>query len=244
MRRLMRVLVAKVIEIVVLLVGFALVMLFLFNVFVPTMTSAIKKMGQRPVQAVSPSPTNSPSRSPQVFRVTASGKPVKPHFDMSHPIGGACEDSIVSLPPKVREEVQGLTSPSQAILVRITAIDRPVWNTADGHRPTQAEADDPNKPDPVTLTPFHFSIIKSYSGQASSDPAISYLQGGRIGEDWFSWCTFVGGNHQPQPGDTAVVIVGGSVSAGAGTHPSISDLFRVDGSRVYNIDGSLEPVPS
>jgi hypothetical protein len=187
-----------------------------------------------------PDPSSSPSVQPstgQLASPVGRGK----HFNMQwHDI--PCSADYAAADRPVKSLVEGLRYPDQALLVQITSVGPAVWNTADGHQPTQAEADDPKTPEPDIYTLLHVQIKKTYSGAASSDPTTIYVEGGQVGDYHFTGCV-TDMTHPPAPGNLAVVILGDKVSGGAGDHPSVGIFLPVKGNLVHNLFGQAEPVP-
>jgi hypothetical protein len=184
------------------------------------------------------------------------------HPDMSRPLGhgGYCDPSYPL--PTVRQLVgtvgKNIGNARTALLVRVVRMGAPRWNTPDGHRPTQAQADamvDRLDITPSIYTPLTLSILRLYAGVSVSGELAAFAETGRIGLDEDFSCGF-GSPHTLQIRDgPAVVAVGATYVAflakelvtgrneGALSMPVIDNLFAVQGDRVLGLDGHLEPLP-
>lgn len=140
---------------------------------------------------------------------------IDPHarIDMSKPL-----DLIADCPgwgdpaPRVWQQLadRAVHDGGGAAVVHVLAQPSPIWNTPDGHRPTQREVDAGAVP--RIYTPLLAQVVRSVSG--ASPPAGSSLTalilGGGIGQDSVGGCNLT--IDQPKAGNTYLVVFGPSVT--------------------------------
>jgi len=145
-----------------------------------------------------------------------------------------------------------------AALVRILAIGKPRWNTPDGVRPTQTEADAmvaERDDGPSIFRPVTLSIERVLSGSASAGTIVALAESGTIGRDEVSSCAFGSPARLTIREGPAVATVGQRYVAILGNEPLtgrtdgpldmpvIDDLFVVRGNRVVGLNEISEPLP-
>jgi hypothetical protein len=145
--------------------------------------------------------------------------PIHPNLDMSQPVNDAAACDWIANPPSLAEEVRdsgpGRDFRAAAIVTVVAALD-PVWNTPDGHRWTQAEVQADTTVDPAVYTPYRLRIQRLLSpanGLQQDEVITAYQLGGVTRQgDHFYGC----GGASPQPGWSAVVLLGHEVDTDAG----------------------------
>ena len=165
---------------------------------------------------VAPRPTATPTASAAPMALSPGAtKPMHEHRDMSRPLNSSMECDYASATPSLASEAKVAHG---AVIARVLAIGAPVWNTPDGRRPTQAQADailDP--PGLAVFTPFRLQVIRVLStapvvGLTAGMTVTGYVRGGTTPfGDRFSGCF-------PVPsvpiGSTAVVFLGTEIDTG------------------------------
>ena len=198
---------------------------------------------------VAPRPTATPTASAAPIALSPGATtPIHEQRDMSRPLNSFAVCDYASATPSLASEVK--TAPG-AVIARVLAIGAPVWNTPDGRRPTQAQADailDP--PGLAVFTPLRLQVIRVLStapvvGLAPGVTVTGYVRGGTTPfGDRFGGCF-------PVPsvpvGSTAVVFLGTEIDTGtvatAGMHrPQIFECDPITGTRAQTRAG-LQPVP-
>ena len=180
---------------------------------------------------------------------------------MSQPLGhgSTCDYGLKF--PTVRELLGGVGknvgNPRTAALARVVRIDGPRWNTPDGGRPTQAQADAmiDRLDTPSIYTPVTMQLLRVYAGVSVSGELTVFAETGRIGLDQNSSCAFGSPGTLRIREGPATVTVGGTYVAllarelltgrnqGPLEMPIIDDLFVVQGSSVIGLDEKPEPLP-
>jgi len=176
-------------------------------------------------------------------------RPAHVRLDMSHAIGSgmACDSAPNTLPLAQRAH-----DDRAAVIARVVAIGAPVWNTLDGKRPTQAQADAMfNPPGLSVFTPFELSVVRVLSRSpvvalvAGAD-VTGFVRGGTTPfGDRFSGCFSV---PAVPLGSTAVVFFGTEIDTGAlspaGLHrPEVREFDPIHGGVATTALQGPQPVP-
>ena len=175
--------------------------------------------------------------------------------------GGYCD--YPNPPLTVRELIgtvgKNIGNSRTALLARVVGIGMPRWNTPDGHRPTQAQADamvDQLDLTPSIYTPLTLSVLRAYAGVSVSGELTAFAETGRIGLDEDFSCGFGSPRSLQIREGPSPVTVGGTYVAllakelltgrndGQLEMPIIDNLFVVQGDRAIGLDGKPEPLPS
>lgn len=210
----------------------------------------------------SPAPAVKAHGSATTTTAPASGYPGTPavpyrhHFDMSQDVQWIQECSYRSPTPTVRDEISYVgppPNPSAVALITVVALRAVRWNTSDGARPTQAQAD-AMADQPGLFTPLDIDVTHVYAGSTLPEHLTTYAEEGSIGADHVSTCGFpLSSELRAQvddsvvsPGLQYVAVFGDELLGGRNTPPSalvVTDLFPVHGSVVTDLAGP-EPLPS
>jgi hypothetical protein len=191
--------------------------------------------------------------SPSAFFIPLPSHPVHTGLDMSRPIHTEtdCSRLAVSLADEVRRS--GPDAQPQmaraALVATVVSTGTPVWNTADGHRWTQAEINAGTPVAPHIYTPYRLRVQRLLSpaaGLAAGGSITAYLLGGTTpyGDREFDGC---GPAVAPRPGGSAVVLLGGEVDTGAAgsaplRRPTIDEVDVIENGEAITWQGP-QPVP-
>ena len=206
---------------------------------------------------------SSPKTQPAARRVETPAPVGGKYGDMSKPLRTTAFCDLAAPPPSIEDEVGfvgGLNSADgrAAAIVEVLAIGKPRWDTPDGHRPTQAQADaeiDRSNGNRVTsiYTPIEVNVVRVYKGVLPKRLTL-YAEGGSLGNDAVTSCSFGPGlriresSARVGRGRQYLAILGNELvsdrSDGPVTHPVIVNFFEVHGTMAVGFDGRLQPLPS
>lgn len=124
-----------------------------------------------------------------------------------------------------------------AAVVQVTSVGAARWNTSDGHRWTQAEADTAAASSPSVeayiYTPYTVSVVHPLrGGLAAGSTIVGFLRGGTVGQDKINLSCSVA---QPSVGGEYVVFFGSELTTAAMgatplSQPVITTFLRYDAS--------------
>jgi len=124
-----------------------------------------------------------------------------------------------------------------AALVQVTSVGAARWNTSDGHRWTQAEADSAAIASPSVeayiYTPYTVTVVQPLrGGLAAGSTIVGFLRGGTVGQDKINLSCSVA---QPTVGGEYVVFFGSELTTAAMgaaplSQPVITTFLRYDAS--------------
>jgi hypothetical protein len=151
----------------------------------------------------------------------------------------------------------GLPGNSRSMaIVEVSRILPARWNTEDGERPTQAEAN-VMAVDPSIFTPLELSVTREIAGEALPRTLVAFAPAGVIGDERRqSGCDFTaspdGTVHSLSgtivAGHRYLALFGQELLTGRKVGPieraELDDLFEIVDGRVVGPGGSREPIPT
>jgi hypothetical protein len=181
------------------------------------------------------------------------------HPDMSKMYG--LRNSCEGLYAPMSQIVSWVGTPANgrvAALVRVIEMGAPRWNTRDGRRPTQAEADamvNDRNDMPRIFRPLTLAVDRVLAGEPLSGRIVGFAEGGKIGKDEMNSCGFGSPvrfqiretNIIVTVGESYLAILGNEMLTGRATgplhEPVINDLYLIREGKVVGLNGTLEPLP-
>lgn len=164
-----------------------------------------------------------PSAAPSLAGDRPAAQPGSAGLDFNQPIASTGECSyarVYALHDYLSHMALTTSDPDQvgraAAVVQVTAIGAARWNTPDGHRWTQAEADAAtaaNPPvEPSIYTPYTVKVLQSLRGGLSAGTTIvGFVRGGTVGQDRIDLSCSVS---QPVVGGQYVAFFGSELTTG------------------------------
>lgn len=166
-------------------------------------------------------------------QLPATGATASPRIslDMSKPLHAVEHCDTVPLPTAdlIRHAGTGVKGDFRAaVLGRVSGLGPTLWNTADGHRPTNEDLRAGLLP--AIYTAVTFSEVKGVAGGLGGPTLTAYVRGGTIGNDSFAGCS-VGA--RLTVGQTYLVLLGeeivGDVGATKITKPRAAAVVILPG---------------
>jgi hypothetical protein len=129
------------------------------------------------------------------------------------------------------------------------------WNSDDGERPTQAEAN-AMAVDPSIFTPLALRVTRFIRGETFADMIIAFAPAGVIGDErrqsgcnfWSDGRLHASGGRVVAAGHQYLATFGQELLTGSRKgpieHPELDSLFEIVGGRVIGPGGKLEAIPS